>query len=362
MTIIAADILPIIAEEGLELVPKSQSTWVSKYDKTGLEKHEEFPTLRHCVTHINACGCLILIAYFLAIYVCVILAIVNQQLDGSAGLQPNNYFVSVPIRNSKPLLLPYYTRATLQDNGTSPQSLALQWLSTHSRFSRSPTPLEELFALATICHSLDVNLDLDCVLNVCEKESIETVTIKWSEGHRITSLILKEAQLDAKSTGIPPEIELLTELKELIFDHSFTKQNLTTVLPPQMARLSKLETLEFKECGLSGTLPKVLGDLTTLTSLSFNKDHLTGTLPTELTQLSNLQVLDLSDNILSGTIPTEMGLLTSLTILYLEQNSWNETVTPPELCSLQTLQALGHVECDGIPCAKDCPGNGEWIG
>ena len=395
---------------GLELSPLRSSRSSSPQDITKddialLRKQnssfgEEFPTVRECADHIRACGCLALIAYFMALYVCVFLAIVRGQLDSSGvpyqyQMHPNNYFVPLSIAGNHStittLLVPFYTRATVQSNSNSSQAVALQLLSAYysmeeqdpqeSQSTNTTTPLEELFALATLVVSLHDTVTFEDLRNVCEEttigkvgvsgnpqkrifsleRTIGNVRVRCNPQKRISSLVLTNIEVDHDDNDttitIPPELELLTELKEFMVQKSNWHGNLTSILPPQLTRLSKLEVVKVQDCGLSGTLPAYLGDWTSLSSLSLDNNHITGTFPENWLQLSShLQQLDLSNNELSGSIPSELALLTELRAMYLENNQWSNKMTPPDVCWMLvgTLWTLGHADCEGIACPKDC--------
>lgn len=91
-------------------------------------------------------------------------------------------------------------------------------------------------------------------------------------------------------------------------------------IPPEIAGLTALESLDLGNNSLSGEIPKELGVITGLESLSLYNNQLTGGIPAELGNLSNLKALNLNDNMLSGDIPSTLGNLSALFILRLEGN------------------------------------------
>jgi len=74
-------------------------------------------------------------------------------------------------------------------------------------------------------------------------------------------------------------------------------------IPPQIARLSKLEGLNLGTSKLTGTLPTELGLLTSLKVLKLAQTSLTGTIPSELSNISSLNYLEFQDTDLTGSVP-----------------------------------------------------------
>ena len=126
---------------------------------------------------------------------------------------------------------------------------------------------------------------------------------------------------------------------------------LTGMIPTELAQLIELENLTLSENQLTGMIPTELVQLTKLTFLGLSGNQLTGTIPTELAQLTNLIVLKLGRNQLTGTIPTELARLTKLTWLDLILNQLTGRI-PTELAQLTNLRALkleGNQLTDTIP-------------
>ena len=120
---------------------------------------------------------------------------------------------------------------------------------------------------------------------------------------------------------------------------SFTLNNLKGEIPPEIAHLTELKTLNLFMNGLSGSIPAELGRLTRLKDLQISISHISGEIPPELVRLTRLKDLDLSINRLSGEIPPELGRLTRLKDLDLSSNRLSGSM-PPELCRLTKLERL----------------------
>ena len=131
---------------------------------------------------------------------------------------------------------------------------------------------------------------------------------------------------------------------------------LTGPIPPELGRLSELETLYLGWNSLSGPIPSELGNLSNLRFLSVGKSRgwaksrgfsidrhqsivLTGPIPPELGNLSNLESLFLDWNGLTGEIPPELGNLASLTRLSLVDNNLTGPL-PSTFGGLSSLEQL----------------------
>lgn len=96
-------------------------------------------------------------------------------------------------------------------------------------------------------------------------------------------------------------------------------------IPPELKKLSQLQSLRLAFNALTGSIPKEIGELTHLTSLTLNNNLLEGEIPKELGQL-DLGILHLSYNNLSGEIPFEIGQIKKLNALGLDHNNLTGSV------------------------------------
>jgi len=108
-----------------------------------------------------------------------------------------------------------------------------------------------------------------------------------------------------------------------------------TALPPEIGRLTSLQSLNLSENQLTA-LPPEIGGLTSLQSLGLRGNQITA-LPPEIGRLTSLKSLNLSFNQLTA-LPPEIGGLASLQSLDLRGNRL--TVLPPELWRLPNLVSL----------------------
>ncbi|KAH0868215.1 hypothetical protein HID58_075237, partial [Brassica napus] len=94
-------------------------------------------------------------------------------------------------------------------------------------------------------------------------------------------------------------------------------------LPPELANLRYLQSIDLCRNYLSGTIPMEWASLPNLTSISLCANNFSGTLPTGLQNFKNLTFLSLEANQFFGTIPDELGNLTNLNGLQLGSNQFN---------------------------------------
>ena len=110
-------------------------------------------------------------------------------------------------------------------------------------------------------------------------------------------------------------------------------------LPPALASLLWLGTLNLSGNDLTGPLPSALGNLSRLEVLNLRGNHLLGPIPSALERLSRLHGLDLSWNDLSGPIPWWLGDRAGLSWLYLQGNDLTGGI-PDGLARLANLGGL----------------------
>ena len=106
-------------------------------------------------------------------------------------------------------------------------------------------------------------------------------------------------------------------------------------LPPEIARLSNLSTLNAYECELT-ELPPEIGKCTKLECLTF-PDNLLRELPREIGKCSKIRKLDVTNNSLT-LLPAEIGGCVALTYLGCDNNSLVEL--PRELGTRKVLVGL----------------------
>ena len=91
-------------------------------------------------------------------------------------------------------------------------------------------------------------------------------------------------------------------------------------VPPGLARLERLRTLQLYNTPLTGEIPRELGLLAHLEVLNLTRTDLRGRIPPELDQLWTLWYLQLLDNQIEGEIPRELAGLPDLWVVDLRGN------------------------------------------
>ncbi|XP_057856558.1 probable leucine-rich repeat receptor-like serine/threonine-protein kinase At3g14840 isoform X2 [Cryptomeria japonica] len=98
--------------------------------------------------------------------------------------------------------------------------------------------------------------------------------------------------------------------------HIFLKrQNLSGVVPAELANLTYLQEIDFSANYLNGSIPLELGSLHHLLNLSLGINRLLGRIPKEIGNLESLKKLDLFSNNLYGRLPKSLVNLTNLEIM-----------------------------------------------
>jgi len=244
------------------------------------------------------------------------------------------------------------------DDHTSPQYLALQWISVDSsrKGGSSAYTMDaslQRFALATVYFALggaDAWVDdaswLSTVVQVCEWKGI---TCDDSD----TAVLSLELGGNGLSGTLPDELKLLRYLQTL----SFPGNSIGGTLPPGYSDLYDLEVLDLSGNLLTGSLPKVyggFGSFELLRVFDLGDNELEGSIPSELGDMPSLETIALCSNALTGTIPSALGSLDELKSLRLGSNRLTGDV-PSEVCDAASSIFEASVDCTvGCGCCTGC--------
>ncbi|XP_044960565.1 receptor-like protein EIX2 [Hordeum vulgare subsp. vulgare] len=116
--------------------------------------------------------------------------------------------------------------------------------------------------------------------------------------------------------------------------------NITGIIPEQIAHLTSLVVLDISQNNLAGGIPRGVGMLSSLSSLDLYMNYLSGPVPSEVGMLGNLTTLSLEHNNLSGHVPSEIGMLGNLATLDLRDNNLIGDFTEEHFTSLTRLNRL----------------------
>ncbi|CAH8332541.1 unnamed protein product [Eruca vesicaria subsp. sativa] len=108
-------------------------------------------------------------------------------------------------------------------------------------------------------------------------------------------------------------------------------------LPPELAKLRYLQSIDLSANYLTGTIPVEWASMSHLILISLSGNGLSGKLPSWLQNLKNLKFLGVEGNQFSGPIPDELGNLTNLERLYLSSNQFTGSL-PITLAKLVNLE------------------------
>ena len=117
------------------------------------------------------------------------------------------------------------------------------------------------------------------------------------------------------------------------------RNNLSGVIPSEIAELTYLKHLNLRGNRLSESIPLEIGDLFRMEILDLGKNALEGRIPDDLFSFQRLRELYLDQNKLVGPISDEIGKLYNIECLDLGNNPFNCEL-PEELEGLKTLRRL----------------------
>ncbi|KAF6176260.1 hypothetical protein GIB67_023551 [Kingdonia uniflora] len=156
--------------------------------------------------------------------------------------------------------------------------------------------------------------------------------------HRLKDLNLAYCKFHGT---ISSSIGNLTSLTRLNMEYN----DLEGEIPKTLGNLCLLEVIGLQMNKFGGDVTEILASLfhclpARLESIQLNGNQLSGLLPHQLAYLTNLKYLDLSDNAFSGPIPDSLGRLSKLEVLRIFRNSFEGVVTETHLANLTSLGVL----------------------
>lgn len=162
-------------------------------------------------------------------------------------------------------------------------------------------------------------------------------------------------QLDFENDGLSgelvPEIGFLSTMRFLILEQG----SMTGPIPSEFGELERLLILDMDFNEITGTLPDEIYDLSSLQQLDLNDNEITGSISSRIGDLSLLTFFQIDHNLLSDEIPSEMGELSNLRIAFLSENDLTGEM-PSEVCALRNNTSppgvLGVLVTD---CSGDAP-------
>ncbi|KAJ6824803.1 receptor kinase-like protein Xa21 [Iris pallida] len=135
---------------------------------------------------------------------------------------------------------------------------------------------------------------------------------------------------------IPHELSRLSRLQNLDLSYN----SLSGIIPTDLSNCLGLQTINMSYNMLGGYIPAEFGSLPSLHILRLRNNSITGQIPASMANVSSLNYLSLTSNPLSGEIPPSLGKLSVLKVLGLSDNNLEGTI-PPSLWNLSSLEILG---------------------
>ena len=230
--------------------------------------------------------------------------------------------------------------ASLFDDGTSPQHVALEWITFTDGANLAPSDefLPTRYALAVFYLSAKkfeesgTSVDNNDLLNG-SVEWLDSSDWMSSKGY------CAWAGVECSLTGSTTDVNLpVTRI-------NVSSNNILAPFPVELTLLGdSLETIDMSNNMIQGSLPaeKICESFTRLQSLDLSDNLLTGSLVSGIGDCTSLQYLHLDGNDFASTIPTEIGELVDLVELTLGSNVLSGSV--PNLQSLEKLEKLGLQE------------------
>ncbi|KAL7531417.1 hypothetical protein ACHAXR_004026, partial [Thalassiosira sp. AJA248-18] len=244
----------------------------------------------------------------------------------------------------------------LFDNPSSPQSLALDWITNHDKMMICPNDPNtchtiQRYVLAVFYFSTQGFQWTSCSAPKdyqCEEEiskannDCDIVVTRHYSNDRISSLDTNAWLTPAHECswgGVACHGQNAPELTSCLDQIDFEANNLRGIIPDEIASIENMRYIYLKQGLISGAIPSALGSLDYLQVIDLQRNNFSGSIPVEIYNLSNLLQLDLDSNKLSGTISTHIGNLGSLNLLRLENNLLQGTI-PTEVGQLDQLRKV----------------------
>ncbi|KAJ6339204.1 hypothetical protein OIU77_007207 [Salix suchowensis] len=184
---------------------------------------------------------------------------------------------------------------------------------------------------------------------------ISSLESAWNTSLWVVTCYLENCRVNSLGpnsfTGkIPPEVGKLSRLNTLDLSSNglsglvpsqldISNNSFSGPIPPEIGSLKNLSDLYIGINLFSGPLPPQIGDLSKLENFFAPSCSITGPFPGEISNLKALSKLDLSYNPLKCSIPKSIGAMESLSILNLVYSELNGSI-PAELGNCKNLKTL----------------------
>ncbi|CAL5393953.1 unnamed protein product [Camellia sinensis] len=127
--------------------------------------------------------------------------------------------------------------------------------------------------------------------------------------------------------------------KPLLSYFNITSNTFHGHLPSELARLHRLNVVNFGVNNFSGDVPSWFGNLPKLQYLHLANNSFTGLVPPFIGNISTLESLNLRFNFLEGGVPEEIGYLPKLKWLRMQFNQFSGSI-PPTIFNISSLELI----------------------
>ncbi|KAF8779568.1 hypothetical protein HU200_002490 [Digitaria exilis] len=140
---------------------------------------------------------------------------------------------------------------------------------------------------------------------------------------------------------VPDALGDMTSLQ--IIDMKFNRN--IDAMSTSLKKLCNLTVLDLSWCFLNGSMMELIEQMpqcpsNMLLELHLSRNNITGILPSQMAHLTSLSTLDLSGNLFSGHVPSAIGKLANLTVLDLRFNKLDGVITVKHFAMLAKLKEL----------------------
>jgi hypothetical protein len=246
----------------------------------------------------------------------------------------------------------------LFDNPTTPQALALDWISNHDTMMVCPNdpkichPIQR-YVMAVMYFSLNgyqwtkctAPRDFNCQDEIDNKNHGCDIVPSphYPNESRIgcyDALAWLSPSHECMWGGVaclgdahgPDEPDLSYCVDQIELENN----SLKGLIPHEISNLEHMRFFALEQGNITGTLPSALGSLKKLEILDVDYNKLTGSIPDEIYTLEHLREIDLNNNLLTGTLSSHVGKLQKLEILQVDNNLLSGNI-PSEIRKLENL-------------------------
>ncbi|CAN6985677.1 unnamed protein product [Brassica oleracea var. botrytis] len=265
-----------------------------------------------------------------------IMEIVDPKLEGEFNSLEAERMIKVALvcTNATPSLRPLMSEAVkmLEGEMEIPQIMSGPAVYGHDLNFSKLMEMQESTSMSGYVHALE---------EIATTLGIKRVNLSYKDPCDSRSLmIIKQVDWNPEvNNTIACDCSFNNNMTCHITELSLVNLTLVGKVPPELAKLRHLRSIDLSANYLTGTIPPEWVSMPYLTFIWLCGNRLSGNLPTWLQNFKNLKFLGVEGNQFSGTIPDELGNLTKLVKLHLASNRFTGSL-PITLARLVNLERL----------------------